>query len=647
MNKLALATLILAAACSKKSQENKDPGSTPPPKDPGSAQQPAPGSAQGSGSGGGSEAAVDPKLIEEAKKFVADTDGELRRVLVAGARAEWANQTDLTDEHEKAAAAATAAVNDTIAKLIKQARKYEPILGKLDPSTKRQLEALLYIVTVATPVAPSPDDPKQSAELATLAAEMTSAYGKGKVCTPPDAKDPKQCKDLDGVSKVLQKTRKPDEALAAWKGWHDKVGGAERDLFAKYVPLANAGAKAIGFPNVAVMWQSGYDMPAEAFAAETDRLWNQMKPLYDQLHCYTRRKLNTLYGDAVVAKQGPIPAHLLGNMWAQSWGYLYPELEPYKGEARIDVTPVLEKSYDEKKMVELGEAFYTSLGFEKLPKTFWERSMFSKPPGKEVVCHASAWDVEYNDDLRIKMCVQKTTEDLRTIHHELGHHYYFHAYYKLPVVLQAGANDGFHEAIGDTIALSMTPEYLKTKGLVATVTQNEKATINQQMRTALDKIAFLPFAVLMDRWRWDVFAGTVAPDKYNEHWWALRKKYQGVGEPVARAATDFDPGAKYHIASNTPYMRYFLAAVLQFQFHRALCKKAGHTGPLHACSIYDNTDAGKALWSMLQLGASKPWQEALFELTGQKEMDASAVLDYFAPLKTWLEGENKNQACGF
>ena len=584
-------------------------------------------------------------LVEEAKKFAAEVDKEARRVIVAAAETEWANETDITDAHEAAAAKAAAEQNIVIARLIKQARKYEPILGKLDASTRRQIQVLIYQLTVDVPINPSPEDPKQADELAKIAAEMTSIYGKGKVCANP--KDPKSCKDLDALSKVLQKSRKPAELLAAWQGWHDTIGRAERDDFARYVGLANAGAKSLGFADISEMWKGGYDMPAADFAKETDRLWGQVKPFYEQLHCYTRRKLNKMYGDKVVGKTGPIPAHLLGNMWAQTWDYLYPELEPYKGEAKIDVTPALAKSYDPTKMMKMGESFYTSLGMNTLPDTFWTRSMLTKPPGKDVVCHASSWDVEYNNDLRIKMCTEKNEEDLITIHHELGHSYYFTNYYKLPIVLQNGANDGFHEAIGDTIALSMTPSYFKERGLLDKVVKNDKATINAQMHKALEKIAFLPFGLMVDRWRWDAFSGAVAPAQYNQHWWDLKLKYQGVSPPVKRADSDFDPGAKFHVASNTPYMRYFLAAVLQFQFHRAMCHKAGFTGPLNECSIYNNKDAGAAFQKMLALGASVPWQQALESLTGEKTMDASAILEYFAPLQAWLVDQNKGESCGW
>lgn len=625
-----LSALILAAACGHPSKPPEPVTATPEP----TTSEPAPEKLERPPA----PAAGDAALIAEATQFVADLDKTVRKLSVDASLAAWANETDLTPEHEAATAKASETLSVEITKLVKTARKFQPILGKLDPDTRRQLTLLKFQAQ------PSPDDPKQAKELAELAAKMDSEYGKG-VCKTEKGKE--TCKDIEHWSKLLQKERKPDKLLATWKTWYDDVGHKERDLFARYVELANAGARGIGFANVASMWKSGYDMPEAEFAAQTDKLWGQVKPLYDQLHCYTRRKLNQMYGDKVVPKTGLIPSHLLGNMWAQSWDYLYPELEPYKGTAQIDVTPVLARSYDAKKMVRMGEAFYTSLGMDPLPPTFWDRSQLTKPANKNVVCHASAWDVQYSNDLRIKMCINLNQEDLWTIHHELGHDFYFHYYYKLPVLYQGGANDGFHEAIGDTIQLSMTPEYLKAKGLLGKVVKNDKATINQQMQVALGKIAFLPFGLMVDKWRWDVFAGEVTPDKYNQHWWDLKKQYQGVAPPIERAATDFDPGAKYHVAANVPYMRYFLAAVLQFQFHKALCAKAGFKGPLHECSIYGNKDAGAAYMKMLSLGASKPWQDALFELTGTREMDASPILEYFAPLQGWLTEQNKGQQCGW
>lgn len=594
----------------------------------------------GSGPGSGSAAIVPTgpmTPVEEAKAFVAKADEDLRRLLVASSQAEWAKQTDITKEHEEAAAKAGEELMTYITKVIKESRKFAPVVEQLDADTRRKL----HLLSLAGQ--PAPDDPKQAAELATIATEMDAMYGKSKVC---DAAG--QCRDLGELEETLAKSRNPAEQLAAWQGWHDTTGRAVRERFLRFVQLANAGARGIGFPDVGAMWRSGYDMSPEDFQSETDRLWNQVKPLYQQLHCYTRRTLNKKYGDKVVSKAGPIPAHLLGNMWAQSWEYLYREMEPFPGVSQVDVTATLEaQKYDPVKMVKTAENFFVSLGLDPLPDSFWERSMFVKPPGKEAVCHASAWDVTYSNDLRIKMCIKPNHEDLVTIHHELGHNYYFAYYYKLPVLFQQSANDGFHEAVGDTIALSMTPDYLAKIGLLDKAVKNDKAVINQQLRLALEKIAFLPFGLVVDRWRWDVFAGKVAPEQYNQHWWELRKQYQGIAPAVARAATDFDPGAKYHVPANVPYTRYFLAHILQFQFHRALCKKAGFTGPLAECSIYGSKEAGAALRSMLAMGSSRPWPEALKAMTGESQMDASAILDYFAPLSKWLAEQNRGQSCNW
>ena len=234
---------------------------------------------------------------------------------------------------------------------------------------------------------------------------------------------------------------------------------------------------------------------------------------------------------------------------------------------------------------------------------------------------------------------------MTTIYHELGHVYYYMAYNHLPPLFQSGAHDGFHEAIGDTVVLSLTPKYLNSIGLIGEPKVSQEALINEQMKMALDKVAFLPFGKMIDQWRWGVFSGRISPENYNQAWWDLRMKYQGVAAPNARSEADFDPGAKYHVPGNTPYTRYFLAHILQFQFHKALCDAAGFKGPLNECSIYGNKEAGQRFWAMLQKGQGQPWPATLKELTGTEQMDASAILDYFAPLHAWLKEKNQGQQC--
>jgi peptidyl-dipeptidase A len=396
------------------------------------------------------------------------------------------------------------------------------------------------------------------------------------------------------------------------------------------------------------MWRSGYDMPADEFAKESARLWGQVQPFYKDLQCYARGRLAKQYGEDKVPAGKPIPAHLLGNMWAQQWDAVYDLLEPYPGASNLDVDSALVKQgYDAVKMTRNAESFYKSLGFAPLPDKFWERSMLTQPRDRDVECHASAWEMNGKDDVRIKMCIRPTQEELKTIYHEMGHVYYFLAYQDQPRLFKNGAHDGFHEAIGDTVTLSMTPAYLAKIGLVPPAPESREAVINQQMKMALEKIAFLPFGKLIDEWRWQVFSGAVKPENYNSAWWALREKYQGVAPPVARTEADFDPGAKYHVPGNVPYTRYFLSFIIQFQFQKALCEAAGYKGPLSECSIFGSEEAGRKFQAMLARGQSQPWQDTMYELTGTRQMDASAILEYFAPLRAWLKQQNKGQQCGW
>lgn len=592
---------------------------------------------------------------EEAKKFVAQVDKDLRALWIARDRAGWVSQNFITDDTEALSAAGEEATAAYVTDAVAKARRFDGVPG-IDPDTQRQLMLLKL-----SQVVPAPSNAAERKELAELQTSMTATYGKGKYCPPPgrlmewrskDAKGkpinpPKDCLNLDELSRIIKKSRNYDDLLEAWRGWH-AVSPPMKDKFARYAELGNKGSKELGFSDMAALWRSGYDMKPEEFEADLERLWQEVKPLYDDLHCYTRKKLRAKYGKERIGDRSPIPAHLLGNMWAQQWDALYDLVEPFHGEGSLDVDRKLrEKNYDAQKMVKLGESFFTSLGLDPLPKSFWERSLFLRPKDRDVVCHASAWDVTWNDDLRIKMCIDQTEDDLITIHHELGHDYYFHYYTKLPVLFQQGANDGFHEGIGDTLALSVTPTYLKGIGLLDAVPRGDKGRINFQMKMALDKVAFLPFGFLIDKWRWDVFTGKTPKSQYNESWWALRTKYQGVAPPVSRSENDFDAGAKYHVPASTPYIRYFLARIYQFQFHRALCKAAGHNGPLDTCSIYGNKEAGNKLRAMLQLGQSKPWPEALATLSGERKADASAMLEYFAPLREYLKTQNQGEQCGW
>jgi peptidyl-dipeptidase A len=567
---------------------------------------------------------------EEAQQFVADAEKRLLELNLKYARADWVKSTFITDDTEALSAEANKQVIEATTELAEQSRRFDGV--DLPYDTARKLKLLKLSLTL-----PAPSNAAERDELTKIAASLEGDYGKGKYC--PDGEKGK-CLSLSEMEVILANSRDPEELKRIWLGWH-QVSPPYRKNYQRFVELSNKGAREMGFKDTGAMWREKYDMEPDAFAVEMERLWQQVKPLYDSLYTYTRKKLIAKYGTQVVPSEGPIPAHLFGNMWAQQWNNIYPLLAPAGGDRGYDLTEILKtRNTDAKQMVRHGEVFFTSVGFEQLPGTFWERSLFVKPVDREVVCHASAWNIDYEKDVRLKMCIQIREEDFTVVHHELGHNYYQMAYAGQPFLYRDSANDAFHEAIGDTIALSVTPPYLKQIGLIERV-PDQSADMGFLLQRSLEKVAFLPFGYLVDQWRWKVFSGEVGPDKYNSAWWDLREKYQGVGPPAPRSEQDFDAGAKYHVPANTPYARYFLAAILQFQFHRALCSEAGFTGPLYQCSIYGNRKAGEKLKQMLALGQSKPWQEALKTMTGEDKMDATAIIDYFAPLKQWLDEENK------
>jgi len=572
----------------------------------------------------------------DVKTFLGTVNQTTLKLGIDQSRAGWVQQTFITDDTEVIAAQASQASNDAGARFAKESTKFDKVDVPADE--RRQLTLLKTSLVLATPA-----DPKESDELSKIMARLESTYGKGKYCADPAKAD--TCRNIDDVTHILAVPGDEKALRAAWEGWHT-ISVPMRKDYQRFVELSNKGARELGFADTGAMWRSKYDMPPDAFTKEVDRLWDQVRPLYLKLHASTRLKLHEKYGDAVPAT-GPIPAHLLGNIWAQDWTNIYPLVAPPKADPGYSLTDILKKrNMPALEMVRTGERFYTSLGFAPLPKTFWERSLFVRPKDRDVVCHASAWDIDFVDDIRIKMCIEQTADDFTTIHHELGHNFYQRAYDTQPVLFRDSANDGFHEAIGDTIALSVTPEYLVRIGLLDKA-PDQSRDLGLLMNKALEKIAFLPFGLLVDQWRWKVFAGEVKPADYNKAWWDLRLKYQGVAPPAARGEEFFDAGAKYHVPDNTPYTRYFLADILQFQFHRALSKTAGCTLPLNRCSIYESKPAGERLNAMLAMGLSKPWPEALDALTGSKQMDATAILDYFAPLSKWLDQQLEGKPVGW
>jgi peptidyl-dipeptidase A len=576
--------------------------------------------------------------LEEARAFVARAEKELSDFAVINSRAQWVNATYITEDTDALAAHFGTIGTEMSVRFANEAAKYANVPG-LDYDTKRKLDILRSAL-----VLPAPTTPGAAAELNTISTRLSSTYGKGRGTL--DGK-PMTGNDLE---EKMGTVRNPAQLQEMWTSWHTNVGRPMRGDYARLTEIANQGAKELGYPDTGAMWRSRYDMPPDEFAAMTDRLWNEVKPLYDELHCYTRAKLNDKYGDSVQPETGPIRADLLGNMWAQEWGNIYDVVAPKgAGDVGYDLTDLLVRNkYTPEKIVRTGEGFFTSLGFAPLPASFYQRSMITAPRDREVICHASAWDVDNVEDLRIKMCTKVNADDFVTVHHELGHNFYQRAYNKQPLLYLDSANDGFHEAIGDAIALSVTPEYLVQIGLLprSKVPSADK-DIGLLLRQAMDKVAFLPFGLLVDKWRWRVFSGEISPANYESGWNQLRLQYQGIVPPAQRSEQDFDPGAKYHVPASVPYTRYFLARILQFQFYQAACKQAGWTGPLHRCSFYGNKEVGRRLNEMLAMGASRPWPDALEAFTGTREMSGSAMIEYFRPLQAWLKEQNRGRQCGW
>jgi peptidyl-dipeptidase A len=572
--------------------------------------------------------------VAEAQEFMNKAEAQLDQANIKVSHATWVQENFITEDTQALAADAIDEATALTTDLVKKAQRFDGL--QMPPDLARKFLLLKLSLT-----APAPSDPALRKEMTTIGVSMDSDYGKGKYCRKNG-----ECLDITAIEHIMATSRNPEELKELWTGWH-AIAPPMRQRYSRFVDLSNQGAREIGFKDTGAMWRAGYDMTPEEFSADLERLWNQVKPLYLSLHTFVRAKLVEKYGPQVVPPDGPIPADLLGNPWAQQWGNVYDLLGVKEETGAINLTEILKKKQlDARGMVKYGEGFFTSMGFAPLPQTFWERSLFVKPADRDVVCHASAWDIDGKDDLRIKMCILIRDEDFVTIHHELGHNFYQRAYKDQPFLFRNGANDGFHEAIGDAIALAITPEYLHKVGLVENVPAGNN-DIPELLKQALDRVAFLPFGLMIDQWRWKVFSGEIKPADYNKSWWDLRLKYQGVVPPVPRSEADFDPAAKYHVAANVPYTRYFLAHILEFQFYRALCNASGYKGPLNRCTFYGSKEAGEKFNKMLEMGQSKPWPDALYELTGERQTDGNALMEYFAPLKAWLDEQNKGKKVGW
>ena len=578
-------------------------------------------------------------LTEDLDKFLAMVEEENKKDGPVIYSASWISSNFITYDSQKVIADYGTRYTLKSLERSRQASAFDDL--KTTSENRRMLNILK-----SSFVMPPPLDEDLAAELSEISTGLEAMYGAGEHCFEDGS-----CYDLEAFESIIDTSRNPEELLKAWKGWHE-IGKPMKPMYMRMVEIGNKGSKDLGYDGLSDLWFSKYDMPAEDFLNETDRVWEEVKPLYDALHCHVRAKLNEHYGDEVVPDEGPLPVHLLGNMWGQSWSNIYDLVYTEQSKSNsIDVTKIInDKEINEIEMVEYAEDFFISIGFEPLPSTFWERSLFIKPRDRSVVCHASAWNLDpANNDLRIKMCIQRNEEDFITIHHELGHIFYYQAYNHLPTLFQGGANDGFHEAFGDLLTLSITPDYLTQIGFISEEEANiaKEDPIGLLMKQALEGVVVVPWALMLDKWRSGVFNGEIKEEELNSSWWKLRKQYQGISTNEQRSEEYFDPGAKYHIPGNTPYTRYYLARIMQYQFHEALCNEAKFDGPLHECSIYGNKDAGEKIISTMAMGQSAPWQDAFENLTGSRQLSGNSILNYYAPLKDWLDEQNKERTCGW
>ena len=576
---------------------------------------------------------------QDLEEFLANVESENKKDGPVIYSASWISSNFITYDSQKVIA--DYGTKSTL-KSLERSREAASFDG-LDTSKENQ--RMLNILKSSF-VMPPPLDEELASELSEITTSLEAMYGSGEYCF-----DGEECYDLEAFESIIDNSRDPKELLRAWEGWHE-IGKPMKPMYMRMVDIGNQGSVDLGYEGLSDLWFSKYDMPAEDFLDDTDRVWSEVKPLYDALHCHVRAKLNEHYGDEVISKTGPLPVHMLGNMWGQSWSNIYDLVYEEKPDSKyIDVTKIInEKSLSEIEMVEYAEDFFISMGFKPLPKTFWERSLFVKPRDRSVVCHASAWNLDpANNDLRIKMCIEKNEEDFITIHHELGHIFYYQAYNHIPTVFQAGANDGFHEAFGDLLTLSITPDYLVDIGFISEDDAEEakQDPIGLLMKQALDGVVIVPWALMLDKWRSGVFDGEIDESNLNSSWWSLREEYQGINTSYERSENYFDPGAKYHIPGNTPYTRYYLASIMQYQFHEALCNLIDYDGYLHECSIYGNKEAGDRIITTMAMGQSLPWQDAFENLTGSRQLSGKSIMNYYAPLKEWLDKENKNRTCGW
>ncbi len=582
-------------------------------------------------------------LESEVDTFLDESENTLGPLLIKSNLAQWTYAIDINNKNKKKAEKANIELQNQLTTILAKIQHIDKT--KLNESQLRILKRLSLANNIPTPPAYL-----DRTILNTNLSKLSSSYQQGHYCPPSSVQNTSSkqglktkptCLNLREINYQLANESNAEILAELWLAWHE-ITKNMKVSFSQVVETANKAAQYKQYRDLSHYWQSKYETPARQHKHDFTQLWQQVKPLYKDLHCYVATQLQTHYKPPTMPKDNSIPIHLLGDLWAQSWLPVLPLIRPEAPTNSLQ-TALLDANYTPKKMVKTAEQFFISLGFSPLPLSFWHRSVFTKPKDTNSNCQASAWSIDGKEDLRLKMCININQDDFYTVHHELGHHFYQRSYQQQRLFFRDGAHDGFHEAVGDAIALSITPSYLNEIGL-SSKTQPQDA-ISPLLEKALTTIPLIAYAYIADIWRWQVFGGEIEKKDWNKHWWNLRKQEQGIIAPHTRTEKYIDALAKYHLANNIPYSKYFFAAILQFQIHQQLCLDIGHQGQLHKCSIYGNKKAGQRLKKLLEQGASLPWSEQLKQFNGQEKMDGKALVNYFLPLHTWLKRKNEGQEC--
>ncbi|KAG9486097.1 hypothetical protein GDO78_008918, partial [Eleutherodactylus coqui] len=598
-------------------------------------------------------ALIDPStqdVTSDAQKFLEEYQREAEPRSYQANLAQWEYNTNITTENADKMNAAAATWSEFYKNASDLSAQY-PIDDVTNDTVKLQL---IYLGNKGSAILPN----DKYARLNAILNEMSTIYSTQTVCSP----DGTRCLAFEpGLDQIMLDSTNYEERLWAWEGWRAEAGKKMRKLYEEYVDLENEAARLNGYQDYGDYWRGNYKTLTNdiEYSYDGNDLLNDVNstfykilPLYKDLHAYVRSRLQEKYGSDYISSEGGLPAHLLGDMWGRFWTNLYPLVVPYPNTESIDVTDTMvAEKWTVDRMFKEAEKFFESVNLFRLNDNFWNNSMLQEPSdGRKVVCHPTAWDMGMND-FRIKMCSKVNMEDFLTVHHEMGHIQYDMAYHHLPMLLRSGANEGFHEAVGEIMSLSAaTPEHLKSLQLLpSSFIETEETKINFLLRQALTIVGTLPFTYMLELWRWRVFSGEIPKDKWMQTWWDMKREMVGVVEPVGHDESYCDPAALFHVANDYSFIRYYTRTIYQFQFQDALCKIANRSNPLYSCDITNSTAAGDKLRSMLELGNSKPWTEALKSITGGTKIDVQPLLNYFEPLHTWLRNNNtaKNRTVGW